>query len=113
MRASGATSTAKGRCAVRKCLKWKPLFAPVPKLLSQWLSASAVDTPGNCVVAGFLEAVPDGGELDMSGMEMRRLGERWKLPTTTWTSPASFATLRASWSLVGKSLSGRLPQRTA
>lgn len=69
--------------------------------------------PGDCVVAGFLEAVPDGGELDMSGMEMRRLGERWKLPTATWTSPASFATLRASWSLVGKSLSGRLPQRTA
>ena len=49
----------------------------------------------------------------MPGMEMRRLGERWKLPTATWTSPASFATLRASWSLVGKSLSGRLPQRTA
>ena len=49
----------------------------------------------------------------MPGMEMRHLGKRWKLPTATWTSPASFATLRASWSLVEKSLSGRLPQRTA
>ena len=35
--------------------------------------------PEDCVVAGFLEAAPDGGELDMLGMEMRRLGERWKL----------------------------------
>jgi hypothetical protein len=98
---------------VRKRLKRKHLFVPVPKLLSRRLSASAADTPEDCVVAGFLEAAPDGGELDMSGMEMRHLGERWKLPTVTWASPASFATLTASWSLVGKSLSGRLPQRTA
>ena len=112
-RASGAASTARGRRAVRKRLKRKHLFVPVPKLLSRRLSASAADTPEDCVVAGFLEAAPDGGELDMSGMEMRHLGERWKLPTATWASPASFATLTASWSLVGKSLSGRLPQRTA
>lgn len=64
---------------MRKCLKWKHLFVPVPKLLSRRLSASAADTPEDCVVAGFLEAAPDGGELDMLGMEMRRLGERWKL----------------------------------
>ena len=65
------------------------------------------------MLQAFLKPPLMGGELDMSGMEMRRLGERWKLPTATWTSPVSFAMLTASWSLVGKSLSGRLPQRTA